>query len=116
LKTKIRIRNKFEARINAQLRRAKVEYQYESEYISYVLARRYLPDFPIITKSGKKIYIETKGHLRREDKAKLIAVKKQHPDIDLRIVFYSFNSQYVHWAEKHKFIYAIERIPKEWLI
>ena len=111
---KSKLRNKFETRIHNQLRRARINFKYESEKIPYVLARHYIPDFILETKSGK-IYIECKGYLRDEHKAKLIAVKRQHPAVDLRIVFYSFNKKYVKWAERNGFVYAIEKIPKEWL-
>jgi predicted nuclease of restriction endonuclease-like RecB superfamily len=108
------LKNKFETTIYKQLRRARVNFDYESERIPYILARHYIPDFVIKTERGK-IYIETKGYLRPEDKSKLIAVKKMHPGIDLRIIFYAKNKKSIKWAEKHGFIYAIERIPNEWL-
>ena len=73
--TRLKLRNKFEKRIYSQLSRAKVSFKYESEKIPYLLARHYIPDFIIQTKTGK-IYIECKGYLRPEHKAKLIAVKK----------------------------------------
>lgn len=73
-----------------------------------------MPDFTIVTPSGR-VFIETKGHLRREDKAKLVAVKKQHPEIDLRILFYAPNKTNGKWAERHGFKYAFSTIPKEWL-
>jgi len=112
--TRLKLRNKFEKRIYSQLSRAKVSFKYESEKIPYLLARHYIPDFIIQTKTGK-IYIECKGYLRPEHKAKLIAVKKLNPKIDLRILFYARRPKDIKWAEKHGFTYAIEKIPKEWL-
>lgn len=109
-----KLRNRFEIAIDKQLRLAKAGYQYESERIPYVLARHYHPDFIVITPTGK-IYIECKGYLRPEHKAKMCAVKKQHPEIDLRILFYAPNKQNIKWAEKNGFRYAFNRIPKEWL-
>ena len=109
-----RLKNKFEVEISKQLRRAKIGFEYESERIPYILARHYIPDFVIKTERGK-VYIETKGYLRPEDKSKLVAVKKMHPGIDLRIVFYSNNKKSIKWAEKHGFTYAIGRIPELWL-
>lgn len=96
------------------MKRAKTAFTYESERIAYVLARHYIPDFIISTPTGV-VYIEAKGHLRREDKAKLIAVKKQHPAIDLRIVFYRKDKARETWAMKNGFRYAFETIPTEWL-
>ena len=109
------MRNKFEHDVDRQLKRSRVAYKYESERIAYVLARHYIPDFIVQTKSGK-VYIECKGHLRREDKAKLRAVKRQRPDMDLRILFYRKSVANTKWAERNGFRYAIQTIPKEWLI
>lgn len=107
-------KNKFEDKIFKQLKRAKISFKYESEKIAYILARHYIPDFIIDTPLGK-IYIETKGYFRPEDKAKLRAVKKLNPQIDLRIVFYALKEQNIKWCNRHGFKYAIEKIPREWL-
>lgn len=107
-------RNKFEEKIWTQLRRAKVKFKYESEKLPYLLSGHYLPDFVIETPQGK-VYIETKGYLRPEHKRKMVAVKKLHPSIDLRIVFYGKRIKDIRWAERCGFPYAIEKIPTEWL-
>jgi len=107
-------RNKFEKRIFNRLRRARARFKYEEEKIPYVLALHYIPDFIITTKTGK-IYLECKGYLRPEDKRKLCAVKKQHPEIDLRILFYASNRKYIKWAERNGIRYAISVLPQEWL-
>lgn len=107
-------RNKFETKIEAQLKRSKLKYVYEGRKIPYVLARHYIPDFIVKTPTGD-LYIECKGYLRPEHKSKMVAVKKQHPNIDLRILFYAFNKKYVKWAEKNGFKYAFETIPSDWL-
>src|SRR5271166_2662754 len=102
----MKLRNKFEQKIDKQLKRSKIKYKYETEHIPYVLARYYIPDFIIWTPLGK-VYVEAKGYLRPEHKAKLIAVKKQHPEMDLRILFYSLNKKYIKWAEKNGFKFAL---------
>ena len=107
-------RNKFEIRINRQLKRSKLEYGYEVERLPYILAGHYIPDFVIHTERGK-VYVECKGYLRPEDKRKLVAVKKQHPECDLRILFYADNPKQIRWATKNGFKYAIHKIPREWL-
>ena len=109
-----KLRNKFELKTFEQLRRARISFKYETEKIPYILARHYIPDF-IITTSLGKIYIECKGYLRPEHKAKMVAVKRQHPEMDLRILFYAFNKKYIKWAEKNGIKFAINTIPKEWL-
>ena len=111
----MKTRNKSEEGIANQLRRAKILFEYETEKIPYVLARHYLIDFKLYTPLGK-IYIEYKGYLRPEDKCKLLAVKRQHPNMDLRIVFYEYKERQIKWATKNGFRYAIGNIPEEWLL
>lgn len=107
-------RNKFEARVHRQLKRAKVTFKYEGEKIAYIIASHYCPDFILYTPLGK-IYVECKGYFRPEDKRKLAAVKRLNPQLDIRILFYAHREQYIKWAEKHGFRYAVEKIPKEWI-
>jgi predicted nuclease of restriction endonuclease-like RecB superfamily len=107
-------RNKFETRIHTFLKEANVKVKYESEKIPYVIAGHYIPDFVIETKLGK-IYIETKGHFRPEAKRKMVAVKKANPSLDIRIVFYSLKKEYIRWAERHGFRYAVGDIPEDWI-
>jgi len=107
-------RNKFEAQIESQLKKAKVLFKYESDKIPYVLAGHYIPDFVISTRTGK-IYIETKGYFRPEHKRKMLAVRRQHPELDIRILFYSLNKKYIKWADKCGFKWAVKEIPKDWL-
>ena len=107
-------RNKFEQRLHTQLKRSGVSFKYEAEHIPYVLSGHYIPDFTIEARSGR-IYIEAKGHFRPEAKRKMVAVKKLHPAMDIRIVFYSFKTKDIRWAEKHGFPYAIGKIPGDWL-
>ena len=108
-------KNKFEARIYRQLKKAKVQFKYESEKIPYVFSGHYIPDFILVTPSGK-LYVETKGYLRPEHKRKMVAVKKCNPHLDIRILFYSRKIKDIKWAERNGFVYAFETIPKEWLL
>jgi hypothetical protein len=108
------VRNKFEKRIHDELKSLRLKFSYETEKLPYILECNYIPDFIIQLKSGKKIYIETKGHFRVEDKRKLAAIKKQYPDIDLRLVFYGMSKKNSTWAIKHKIPYSIGTIPKDW--
>lgn len=101
---------------------------YETEKLTYTITSEYTPDFVITKKNGEKIYIEAKGNGRQFDhqvQKKMIAVKEQHPELDIRIVFYgdgkigptrkdgSFRKQ-SDWATKHGFIFAIREIPLDW--
>ena len=122
-------RNKFEQKTGEFLKGKKVKFDYEATKIEYTVSGTYLVDFQFKTKSGKTIYVETKGNGRSFDHAtrrKMIAVKQQHPELDIRIVFYSdgkigpkrkdgsFMKQ-SDWAIKYGFKYAIKSIPDEWI-
>lgn len=97
------------------LTQAQVSVKYETEKIPYVIAGHYIPDFIITTPMGK-VYIETKGHFRPEAKRKMVAVKKQHPELDIRILFYRYSKPYERWATRHGFKFAFEHLPDEWLL
>jgi hypothetical protein len=98
-------------------------FQYEGKKLAYEVkeTRHYIPDF--ILPNG--IHIEVKGYLRSDDRKKLILVKKQYPDIDLRLIFQRANNRiskkskttYAKWAEKHGFIYSDNgRVPRAWIV
>lgn len=108
------VKNKFEDRIFKLLKKNRINVAYESEKISYLLAGHYIPDFVITLADGSRIYIETKGYLRPEHKRKMAAVKKLHPTIDLRILFYSYKEKDIKWAKKLGLKYAINTIPDDW--
>lgn len=121
-------RNKFEESTAKALNANGIPFSYEETKIPYTVSGTYLVDFEMTTKSGKTVYIETKGNGRSFDhtvRRKMIAVKEQHPEIDLRIVFYSDGKigpkrkdgsyqRQSDWAIKHNFIYAIRDIPESW--
>ncbi len=111
---KKKTRNNFEKKIEKQLKRSKVKFSYETEKIPYVIEGYYLPDFILTTSTGK-IYLETKGHFRPEAKRKMAAVRRLHPELDIRILFYSEKKKDIRFAEKHGFKWAIDTIPSEWL-
>ena len=75
------MRNRFEEKVAKTLG---PEYQYEALRLTYTVQRKYLPDF--IDVPNKKI-IEAKGLFTAEDRAKHKAIKAQHPDYDVTIVF-----------------------------
>ena len=118
----MKLKSGLEKKVYRQLKRAKVPFKYEGIAFPYVLARRYFPDFTIQTKSGKIIYVEVKGYLRPEDRAKLAAVRKGNPTVDLRILFGRDNKlhknaklTYTGWANKHGIPWCIGSIPRSWL-
>lgn len=107
-------KNLFEANVAKQIKRSKVPFSYEPVRIPFVIASHYIPDFVLSTPLGK-VYVECKGYFRPEDKRKLLAVKRQNPSLDIRILFWSKRPSYIKWAEKHGFKWAVEKIPKDWL-
>lgn len=109
------MRNNFEEAIDVQLKLSGVEYGYEVEKIPYTIHSSYLPDF-VLNLDGHRRYIECKGHFRVEDRRKLAAVKRQYPDIDLRIVFYRIPKLAIQrWCKRNNILWAFQTIPLDWL-
>ena len=103
------MRNKFERKVYNDLCNSfgKENVEYETERLDYVTEHFYTPDFVITTPDGK-IYVETKGYLRKEARTVLKAVQLCNPDVDLRIIFQQNNPvykggimRYLDWAEKN---------------
>jgi hypothetical protein len=98
-----------------------VYFQYETEKVKYKVEHTYTPDF--ILANG--IWLEAKGYFTGKDRSKMLAVKKQNPEVDIRLVFqapYNYLSKrskttYAKWADKHGFLWCREtEIPREWLL
>ena len=112
---KRKTRNKFETTLHKFLKKQKkIKVSYESEKLPYVIHGNYIPDF-ILRGTHKTLFIEAKGHFRPEAKRKMVAVKKQHPELDIRFVFYSRKVSDIRFAERYGFPYAIGNIPQEWV-
>ena len=83
----------------------------------------YVPDFLLVTRSGKAICIECKGVLTVADRSKMRAVAKCNPEIDIRFMFQDANkrvkgtkSTYGQWATKYGFKWCEGIvIPRRWL-
>lgn len=121
---KVKVKSNLEAEVfrilNAHRKELDYKLEYEPEALEYTLTKRYVPDFVLSFKDGRKIYLESKGYLRPENKAQLLSVKEQHPDIDLRIIFQRDNRfprskmRYSDWAKKHEIKFSVGEIPLEW--
>ncbi len=94
-------------------------YLYEARNYKYTLESKYTPDF--FLQNG--IMLEVKGFFKSSDRRKHLALKAQHPELDIRFVFQRDNklsknskSFYSTWAEKHGFLWCIyPNIPTDWL-
>ena len=92
------------------------EIKIECEDLAY---RTYTTDFVL----DNGIMIETKGLFTTADRRKHLAVKKQHPKLDIRFVFTNSRtklrkgakSNYGEWCIKHGFRYYDRIIPEDWL-
>ena len=114
-------RSGLEHQLSLYLDEHKVKYDYENIKIEWedLAYRTYTPDF--ILYNG--IIIETKGRFLAADRRKHIAIKKQHPKLDIRFVFTNSKaklskgakSSYADWCIKHGFRYYDRIIPEDWL-
>ena len=98
---------------------------HESETIKYIIEGTYNPGFIITRVDGHQLSVEAKGYLDDQARRKMLAVRKCHPDKDIRFLFYSNNKmrrnaklRYLDWAIKNGFNGAVvgDRVPVEWLL
>ena len=114
-------RSGLELKIADYLKQQKCKYKYEALKIEWedLTYRTYTPDFVL----GNGIIIETKGMFTLADRKKHLAIKKQHPQLDIRFVFENSNrrlrkgakTRYYQWCNRHDFDYYDRIIPEEWL-
>jgi len=114
-------RSGLEHKLSEYLTELKCKFAYESIKIEWedLAYRTYTPDF--ILDNG--IIIETKGRFLITDRRKHLAIKKQHPKLDLRFVFENSKrklskgakSTYAQWCIKHGFMFYDRIIPEDWL-
>ena len=98
-----------------------ISFEYESTKVPYTIQHNYTPDFIL----PNYVHLETKGYWDPADRRKVLAVKKDNPELDLRMVFQSpYNkinkkskTTYAMWCDKHDIPWtAYHNIPLEWLI
>lgn len=96
-----------------------IEFEPKDSTLRYVIPSTYLPDIRL----GNGVLVEVKGWLRPRDRAKMLRVKKENPNSDIRFVLQRANSKvgkspnslmYWEWCEKHGFPWAESTIPEEW--
>ena len=86
--------------------------------------RKYLPDFFIYNTRGKiKCIIEAKGRFTAADRKKMLEVRKEHPEVEFKMMFMRDNKlsksskiKYSKWCEGKNYDYVVgTEAPKEWL-
>jgi predicted nuclease of restriction endonuclease-like RecB superfamily len=119
----IRFRSKYEAAVAASLKAGGVPIEYEAHAVPYTVEHLYITDFAVPLPT-RRVYLEPKGYFSPADRSKLLAVKEQHPELDLRLLFQnpsarlssSSKTTYAKWAERHGFKWAKgPAIPQAWL-
>ncbi len=117
----IKFRSKLEENVASLLEGLGVSYEYEPERLSYTIEHNYTPDFVL----PNYVYLETKGYWDPADRRKVLAVKRDNPDVDLRMVFQApYNTiskksktTYAMWCEEHDIPWtSFHNIPLDWLI
>jgi hypothetical protein len=115
-------RSGLEDKIAASLKARGVAVGYECMTLEYTLpekVRRYTPDWRL----PNGVIVESKGRFVTADRQKMLAVKAQHPHLDIRFVFSNSNARiskqssttYAMWCERHGFPFADRDIPDHWL-
>lgn len=125
-------RSGLERKLAAQFKQHGVVVEYEKHRIPYTVPERvahYVPDF---VNADLKIIVEGKGRFGHHksdangaaERQKLILVKEQHPDWDVRIIFQDARkpiykgskTTYAHWATDHGFKWSDKGIvPAAWI-
>jgi len=124
MKQTSKTRSGFEKQVLDRLDRDGINYLYEPDKLVYSVERYYIPDLLV-----NDIYIELKGYFRQDAQRKMRAVKKQHPDKEIRFVFQNASSTIqgakkrkngskmtcAEWADLYGFKWANGRIPITWI-
>lgn len=119
----MKFRSKYEHKIFDNIPK---KYQRSTNYepsdpvIRYHLPKCYIPDFVL----GNGILVEAKGYFKSADRTKMLRIRKENPDLDIRFLFQRANNRltkspnsmmYWEWAEKHGFKWAEgDKIPEKW--
>ena len=120
-KKEIKFKSKLEKTVADLLTRLGVSYEYESTKVPYTIQHNYHPDFIL----PNNVYLETKGYWDPKDRRKVLAVKRDNPKLDLRMVFQapynkiskSSKTTYAQWCERHDIPWtSFHNIPLDWLV
>ena len=117
----LRFRSNYEREVCNLLDDDNVKFEYETMNLYYEVAeqRKYTPD--VILPNG--IILELKGRFTTADRKKMLLVMKQHPDLDIRMVFQRHTNKlfkgslttYSEWCNKKGIKWASKTVPKDWI-
>jgi hypothetical protein len=112
-------RSKFEQQVAGSLNKRGLSFNYEGQALPYTIQATYTPDFCL----PNGVMVETKGLFPPEDRRKMLAIKAQYPELDIRICFMKADVKlsrrpkaltYGAWATKHGFVWCEKHIPTTW--
>ena len=118
MSSQIKFRSKYEETIYNNVQSNGLTVEFEPFKLPYLVKGNYFPDF--VLPNG--IIVEAKGYFDSRARAKMIAVKKHNPGLDIRMLFMNSRTKvrkgskltYADWCEKYGFIYADGMIPLKW--
>lgn len=99
----------FEAQIAEYLSSIGAEWTYEPIRLPWIPKLRiYVPDFYVKLPNGESFYLEAKGYFDPQARVKMSQIKKQYPDLDIRMFFMNDSikippaktTTYADWAKK----------------
>lgn len=96
---------------------------YEADTFEYEVSeiRKYTPDWTVHKKNGRLVYLEYKGVLDGKTRKKMKLMKKQHPKLDIRLIFEKASNKiykgskttYGQWADQHGFKWEDNVMPRD---
>lgn len=97
---------------------------YEITRLPFVSSHKYLADVTLSWSSGRTIILEAKGYLKPSDRSKMLAVRRDNPEMDIRFVFQRASNKirkgssvtYGDWATKNNFMWCEGVPPKSWFV
>lgn len=113
-------RSKFETRVCDSVNDRGLRAAYEAiKFVYQPPPRTYTADWLLLDNG---VVVETKGFFPAEDRSKMLLIKQQFPELDIRIVFMDATklitkkskTTYGAWATQHGFPWAQGDIPTEW--
>jgi len=118
-------RSGLEERVAASFADAGYSFTFEEKTIEFTQPakkRKYTPDFVLNKLDGGEMVVETKGRFVQQDRLKIEMVLKEHPDLDLRILFSNAKAKlsktskttYGDWCDKRGIKWAHKEMPESW--